>query len=59
MKPLRGDTTLPRDRIAGLVNNATDSLLSGTGRAEWAVHIPELGVQLPASRQTVIESVGS
>ena len=47
------------DRIAGLVNNATDSLLSGTGRAEWAVHIPDLGVQLPASRQSVLDGVGS
>ena len=46
------------DRIAGLVNNATEELLSGTGQAQWAVHVPDLGVQLPASRQTVIESVG-
>ena len=47
------------DRIAGLVNNATEELLTGTGRAEWAVHIPDLGVQLPASRQSVLDGVGS
>jgi hypothetical protein len=47
------------DRIAAVVNNATEELLSGTGRAEWAVHVLDLGVQLPASRQTVLDSVGS
>ena len=46
------------DRIAAAANNSTVELLSGTGRAEWGVHIPDLGVQLPASRQTVLDSVG-
>jgi hypothetical protein len=47
------------DRIAAVVNNSTEQLLSGTGQAQWAVYIPDLGVQLPASRQTVLDSVGT
>jgi len=46
------------DRIAAVVNNATEELLSGTGQAQWGVHIPDLGVQLPASKQSVLDSVG-
>lgn len=46
------------DQIAAVVNNATEELLSGTGQAQWGVHIPDLGIQLPASKQSVLDSVG-
>ena len=47
------------DRIAAVVNNSTVELLSGTGQAQWGVLIPDLGVRLPASRQTVLDNVGT
>jgi hypothetical protein len=41
--------------IRAFTNNASLGLLSGTGRAEWALYAPTLGVGVPISRAQAIE----